>query len=229
MSRSFVVQAALLVAVSSAHGSALRLACEGSAEGANVTVNKIFRGPCPIDVQVKPGRILVMATKTIDGKPIVFNHELMLGEGATKRIDITFGDGPGGAETAPVRAAPVAAVVIDPKAVAKERYEAELAEYQQSIASCLPRHQIEKDRLRQRALDEMNAQLSQCKARARSGGKPGDWSWQAFYKMECGPDKMEDREYEASHLVTPAEKQYLNFVGAKQWCQAQFTAPRAPQ
>jgi hypothetical protein len=74
----------------SAHGadSLLRISCDEEDVGAEVSLNGKFRGECPIDVKVVPGKYLLRVSKTIDAaQERVFEMELRVGEDTAKRID----------------------------------------------------------------------------------------------------------------------------------------------
>ncbi len=69
--------------------SMLRIACDGNAAGAIVTVNGRKMGECPLDMQVQPGDVRIQATKPRDPETnLVFEQSLYLGDGVVKRIEV---------------------------------------------------------------------------------------------------------------------------------------------
>ncbi len=71
--------------------SMLRIACDGNAAGAIVTVNGRKMGECPLDMQVQPGDVRIQATKPRDPETnLVFEQSLYLGDGVVKRIEVTL-------------------------------------------------------------------------------------------------------------------------------------------
>lgn len=64
------LNAALVICVFSgaAQASTLRVTCDDGAAGAAVSVNGKFKGECPVDIQVAEGKVVLKATKSIDGK-----------------------------------------------------------------------------------------------------------------------------------------------------------------
>jgi formylglycine-generating enzyme required for sulfatase activity len=88
---SLFISIAALTAQSEAHAAAsmLRIACEGDAVRAEVSINGVFKGECPIDVQVNPGTVQVQVVKKIDAAhEHVFNDEFRIGEGAVKKVEV---------------------------------------------------------------------------------------------------------------------------------------------
>jgi len=76
-----------------ANESYLRIACDGADAGAEVSVNGVFKGECPLDIQVKPGVVKISAVLKVDAShERVFEQELKMGEGALKRIDVTLSE-----------------------------------------------------------------------------------------------------------------------------------------
>ncbi len=71
----------------------VRVTCEGSSANARVTINGVFKGDCPIDVEVPEGLVVVKATKPLDSVyDQVFTSRFRLGADATRRLEIKFGD-----------------------------------------------------------------------------------------------------------------------------------------
>lgn len=72
--------------------SMLRVACDGSNVGAEITVNNRFKGECPIDVEVQPGEVRLRAYKKVDGlRERLFEQEFRVGEGVVKRVEVVLG------------------------------------------------------------------------------------------------------------------------------------------
>ena len=70
----------------------LRLACDGPALSAEVTINDEFKGDCPIDVPVAAGNLRIRVTKKVDAeRELVFEQEVRMVGGTVKRIDVEFG------------------------------------------------------------------------------------------------------------------------------------------
>lgn len=87
------ILAATLAAHSGAHAevSLLRVACEGDAARAEIAINGVFKGECPLDVQVDAGTVRLRAFKRIDAsRERVFLDEFRIGEGVVKRVEVTL-------------------------------------------------------------------------------------------------------------------------------------------
>lgn len=87
----FVVLLIVLYLPSSmAAGSAvLRISCDGDDVGAEITINGSFRGECPVDIKVVPGKILLRVAKKPDKYSVrVFQQELLIADDTAKRIDV---------------------------------------------------------------------------------------------------------------------------------------------
>lgn len=77
-----------LYADAQAATSLLRVACEGGDAGADVTVNGVFKGECPLDVQVNPGTISLRVVKKVDAeRERVFQQEFRMGDGVVKKVE----------------------------------------------------------------------------------------------------------------------------------------------
>lgn len=69
----------------------VRVACDKADEGAEVIINGIFRGDCPVDSVVPPGTIKLRAVKKVDARmERVFEQEFRLGDGGIKRIEVAL-------------------------------------------------------------------------------------------------------------------------------------------
>lgn len=74
-----------------AEASMLRVSCEGSDVGAEVSINGAFKGECPLDIQVEAGFIKLQAFKKADAfSERVFEQEFRIGEGVVKKIAFTL-------------------------------------------------------------------------------------------------------------------------------------------
>ena len=70
----------------------LRVACDGPAVNAEVTINGEFKGGCPIDVPVVAGSLRIRVMKKVDSeRELIFEQEVRMVGGTVKRIDVEFG------------------------------------------------------------------------------------------------------------------------------------------
>lgn len=77
---------------SHAAGSLVRVACEGPDVGAEIFVNGVFKGECPIDFQVAPGSVALKAIKKVDTtRERVFEQQVRVGDGVVKKVDLVLG------------------------------------------------------------------------------------------------------------------------------------------
>lgn len=91
-----VVSSSLLLAVLSvtaidvqATGSVLRIACDGDDVGAEVSINGVFKGKCPIDLQVSAGTVQLKALKTLDASRVrTFEQDIRMGDGVVKIVEV---------------------------------------------------------------------------------------------------------------------------------------------
>lgn len=82
---------ALLSLDAAAVGSLLRVACDGPDVGAEISINGVFKGECPIDVQVKEGTVLLYAVKKVNAsQERVFEQQFRIGDGVVKKIELTL-------------------------------------------------------------------------------------------------------------------------------------------
>lgn len=74
----------------SAAGSALRIACDGDAEGAEVYLNGKFKGECPLDMKVPAGKLKLRVQKVVDAdhEPRRFEQEIRMGDGVVKKVEV---------------------------------------------------------------------------------------------------------------------------------------------
>jgi len=75
---------------SAAGSAALRIVCDGDAEGAEVYINGKFKGECPLDMKVPEGRLKLRAQKTVDAdhEPRRFEQEIRIGDGVIKKVEV---------------------------------------------------------------------------------------------------------------------------------------------
>ncbi|MCW5300259.1 sel1 repeat family protein [Herbaspirillum lusitanum] len=75
--------------------SVMRVLCEGKYADAQVSVNGVLKGECPIDMEVRPGLIQIRATKKRDDYyDQVFEQSFTLGSGVAKRVEVVFNKRP---------------------------------------------------------------------------------------------------------------------------------------
>jgi hypothetical protein len=80
--------AVLLVSGAQAAGSLLRVTCEGADVGAEITINGVFKGECPLDIQVNAGSIQLRLVKKVDAeRERVFQQEFRMGDGVVKKVE----------------------------------------------------------------------------------------------------------------------------------------------
>lgn len=83
--------AALGFAMGAHADSLLRVACEGADVRAEVTINGLFKGECPIDVAVRPGTVKLRAVKKVDAtRERVFEDEFSMGDSVIKRVEVNL-------------------------------------------------------------------------------------------------------------------------------------------
>jgi hypothetical protein len=74
-----------------AAGSLLRVACEGGDAGAEVTINGVFKGECPLDIQVNEGTVQLRVLKKVDAsRERVFEQQFRIGDGVVKKIEVAL-------------------------------------------------------------------------------------------------------------------------------------------
>lgn len=91
-----VVSSSLLLAVLSvtaidvqAAGSALRMACDGDDVGAEVSINGVFKGECPLDLQVSAGTVQLTVLKTLDTSHVrTFEQDIRMGDGVVTKVAV---------------------------------------------------------------------------------------------------------------------------------------------
>jgi hypothetical protein len=215
----FLLCALALSNTGNAAGSMLRVACDGNAVGAVVSIDGKFKGECPIDLQMKAGQFTLTAVKTINGKKESFTQSIRLGDDVVKRVEVLFGNA-----SEPVSGAPIP---VDMKAVASQRYEAELAEYNRSIQACLPKYGVELRRITQAIRADYKEKWNECKQRALDG--PGA----SGIDVMCGSSSPSstDEMLNSGWISSSVKEDFYKFSDhtEKSWCARQFTAPKIPQ
>lgn len=74
-----------------AAGSLLRIACEGPDAGAEVSINGVFKGECPLDIQVSEGTVQLRVIKKVDAsRERVFAQDFRIGDGVVKKIEVAL-------------------------------------------------------------------------------------------------------------------------------------------
>ncbi|MGE5525375.1 MAG: hypothetical protein ACM3SS_16805 [Rhodospirillaceae bacterium] len=92
---SKVLPAVFLLVLASADamaaGSLLRITCEGADARAEVTINGVFKGECPIDVQVNAGSIELRVVKRIDAeRERLYEETFRIGDGVVKKVEASL-------------------------------------------------------------------------------------------------------------------------------------------
>lgn len=210
----------LCLGIAVAEASTLRVTCDDSAVGAEISINGKYKGECPIDIQVNEGKHSLKAVRKIDGKDSVFKDEIRIGDGVTKRVEVSFGASTG-------TSTPAAAIRVDQNAIAQQRYAVEMEEYNRSIQSCLPKYSVEKSRLKnivnvgykdyyQSCVDKLADYIQEYQKR----GACGSPTWDGTSELHSG--------YGSD--LNDAYRTYSEFseTSAADWCESQFTKPKAP-
>jgi TPR repeat protein len=71
----------------------VRLVCEDESAGAEVTLNGVFKGECPLDMNIEPGTFKLRATKQEGAeRERVYETELVLAADTIKRITLTLSE-----------------------------------------------------------------------------------------------------------------------------------------
>ncbi len=99
LGRSLMLSVALLSAIAptawaqtATPTAMLRVACDGAALNAEVTINGEFKGECPVDVPVAAGSLRIRVLKKVDNeREQVFEQEVRMAGGTVKRIDVELG------------------------------------------------------------------------------------------------------------------------------------------
>jgi formylglycine-generating enzyme required for sulfatase activity len=73
-----------------AKGSGLKVRCEGENVGAEITINGVFKGECPLVIEVEPGRLTFRAFKSDSNYDYVFEQDIRMGDGALKDIEVVL-------------------------------------------------------------------------------------------------------------------------------------------
>lgn len=71
----------------------LRVRCDGASAGAQLQINGVKKGACPMDLAIPAGRADIQATKDLGrGQYKTFEQSLTLEPGTAKRISVEFGN-----------------------------------------------------------------------------------------------------------------------------------------
>jgi hypothetical protein len=221
--RVWAVLCSLGLVFSGAEASTLRIACDASASGGEVSINGKFKGECPLDVQVSAGIIQIRVKKLIAGKPEMFEQSVRLGDDVVKRIDVNFGGSPDSGVDGPSRGAVPA---VDRKALAQQRYELELTQYTNSIDACLPKFDTEVRRRRATAQQAHQRVYSACRSELAANAD-GD---ENYFRVGCGSRSLDWAMPSTRLEDTPEWKSWsaIDGVPARTWCETQFTKPTPP-
>jgi hypothetical protein len=114
-----------LVGCVTAQASTLRVTCDDSATGAEVSVDHKFKGECPIDIQINQGQHSLNAVKKIAGKDVKFEQDIKIGEGVFKDVKVLF--------DRPPTVAPSPSKPVESSDAAKQRYQKEADDYNRSL------------------------------------------------------------------------------------------------
>jgi len=72
--------------------SMLRIVCDSAANNAEVTINGVFKGECPVDVPVSEGTLKLRVVKQVDAlRERAFAQDIRMAAGTVKRMDIELG------------------------------------------------------------------------------------------------------------------------------------------
>lgn len=78
--------------VAPANTAILRVACDGPSANAEVTVNGVFKGDCPLDIPVPAGTIKLRVLKKVGpSRESVFEQEFRMAADTAKRVDVELG------------------------------------------------------------------------------------------------------------------------------------------
>jgi hypothetical protein len=70
----------------------IRVSCDGENDGAMVTINGVFKGQCPVDIQIAPGDIKLKAYQKIDtNHERAFFAEFSMAESTLKKFEVKLG------------------------------------------------------------------------------------------------------------------------------------------
>jgi hypothetical protein len=74
-----------------AAGSLLRVACEGADAGAEVSINGVFKGECPLDIHVSEGTVQLRVLKKVDAsRERVYEQQFRIGDGVVKKVEVAL-------------------------------------------------------------------------------------------------------------------------------------------
>jgi formylglycine-generating enzyme required for sulfatase activity len=73
-----------------AKGSGIKVRCEEENVGAEITINGVFKGECPLVIEVEPGRLTFRAFKSDSNYDYLFEQDIRMGDGAFKDIYVVL-------------------------------------------------------------------------------------------------------------------------------------------
>lgn len=70
----------------------IRVSCDGESDGSMVTINGVFKGQCPVDIQVPPGEIKLKAYQKVDSsRERAFFTDFTMAENTLKKVEVKLG------------------------------------------------------------------------------------------------------------------------------------------
>ena len=70
-------------------GSAMRIACDGNDVGSEVSIHGVFKGKCPLDLQVSAGTVQLTMLKTLDTSHVrTFEQDIRMGDGVVTKVAV---------------------------------------------------------------------------------------------------------------------------------------------
>jgi hypothetical protein len=134
----------------------LRVSCQGDDVGAKVTINGKFKGECPIDLLVTPGKLKLRVLKSLDeSSELFFEQEIRIGDGALKKIQVVMStrlSAAGNAEAGAKRQ-------LQKLQKSNELYNKELAQYNYDVEH----YDENASKMYQKKLNEINRHTDLCK------------------------------------------------------------------
>lgn len=87
---NFLIAMFFIFASSNAHAgsAALRIICDGEAEGALVYIDGKAKGECPLDMKVPEGKLSLRAQKDVNGETKTFEQDFYIGDGVMKKVEV---------------------------------------------------------------------------------------------------------------------------------------------
>ena len=83
----------LFASVATSHASTLRIHCGDDGDGAEVSINGVFKGECPLDVQVPAGELKIRARLAQPGGvDRIAERTMRIGDGVVKSLDLELAE-----------------------------------------------------------------------------------------------------------------------------------------